>query len=102
MSRASPIRSSTPASRRMAARPPPLPGRSTFRAAAGGLSGKAVLIVNGEYDVIFRLGARRFVGGARNVRRVRIRGAMHLADLDRPEAFTTAVRRFVDGLGERS
>jgi pimeloyl-ACP methyl ester carboxylesterase len=61
-----------------------------------------VLIVNGEYDVIFRLGARRFVGGARNVRRVRIRGAMHLANLDRPEAFTTAVRRFVDGLGERS
>ena len=61
-----------------------------------------VLILNGELDVLFRLGARRFAGGARNVRRVRLRGATHLANLDRPVAFTAAVRTFVDGLGERS
>jgi pimeloyl-ACP methyl ester carboxylesterase len=60
-----------------------------------------VLIINGEFDVLFRLGAKRFAGEARNVRRVRIRGATHLANLDRPEAFTAAVRKFVEGLGER-
>ena len=60
-----------------------------------------VLIVNGELDVLFRLGAKRFASGARDVRRVRIRGATHLANLDRPQAFTAAVRKFVEGLAER-
>ena len=60
-----------------------------------------VLILNGELDVLFRLGAKRFAGAARDVRRVRLRGATHLANLDRPEAFTAAVRKFVEGLGER-
>jgi pimeloyl-ACP methyl ester carboxylesterase len=57
-----------------------------------------VLIVNGQYDVPFRLGAKRFAGAARDVRRVRIQGATHLANLDQPEVFTAAVRNFVDGL----
>lgn len=61
-----------------------------------------VLIINGELDVLFRLGAKRFAGEARNVRRIRIRGATHLANLDRPEAFTAAVRKFVEGLGKRA
>lgn len=60
-----------------------------------------VLIVNGQLDVLFRLGARRFAGHARDVRRVRIKGAAHLANLDRPEAFSLAVRRFADGLADR-
>ena len=60
-----------------------------------------VLVINGELDVLFRLGAKCFVGEARDVRRIRIRGATHLANLDRPEAFTAAVRKFVEGLGER-
>jgi pimeloyl-ACP methyl ester carboxylesterase len=60
-----------------------------------------VLILNGDLDVLFRLGAKRFAGAARDVRRVRIAGATHLANLDRPEAFTAAVRKFVEGLGER-
>jgi pimeloyl-ACP methyl ester carboxylesterase len=60
-----------------------------------------VLIVNGELDVLFRLGAKRFAGAARDVRRVRLRGATHLANLDRPAAFTAAVRKFVGDLGER-
>jgi pimeloyl-ACP methyl ester carboxylesterase len=60
-----------------------------------------VLIINGDLDVLFRLGARSFARAARDVRRVRLRGATHLANLDRPEVFTAAVRKFVDGLGER-
>lgn len=60
-----------------------------------------VLIINGQYDLPFRLGARRFAAHAREVRRVRIAGATHLANLDRPAAFTAAVRKFMDGLGER-
>lgn len=60
-----------------------------------------VLILNGELDVLFRLGAKRFAGEARDVRRVRIRGATHLANLDRPEAFTAAVRTFMEDLEKR-
>ena len=61
-----------------------------------------VLILNGELDVLFRLGARRFAAHAHHTRRVRIPGATHLANLDRPEAFSAAVRAFVEGLPERS
>jgi pimeloyl-ACP methyl ester carboxylesterase len=64
--------------------------------------GGPVLILNGEFDVLFRLGAGRFADVAGDVRRVRLQGAAHLANLDRPEAFTTAVRHFVDDLVERS
>jgi pimeloyl-ACP methyl ester carboxylesterase len=60
-----------------------------------------VLILNGELDVLFRLGARRFAAQARDVRRVRIQGATHLANLDRPAAFSGAIRTFVEGLAER-
>jgi pimeloyl-ACP methyl ester carboxylesterase len=58
------------------------------------------LIVNGEYDVVFRLASRTFARAARDARRVRLRGATHLANLDRPEAFSDAVRRFVRSLPE--
>lgn len=60
-----------------------------------------VLIINGDLDVLFRLGARRFATSARDVRRVRLRGATHLANLDRPEAFNEAVRRFMGTLAGR-
>ena len=52
------------------------------------------LVVNGQYDVLFRLTAPRFVAASGNVRRLRIRGAMHLSNLDRPAAFSHAVREF--------
>lgn len=57
-----------------------------------------VLILNGDLDVLFRVGARGFASVARDVRRVRLQGATHLANLDRPEAFSLAVRRFVESL----
>lgn len=56
------------------------------------------LILNGEYDLLFRLTAPAFAVAARNARRVRLGGATHLANLDRPEAFSAAVRGFVRGL----
>ena len=57
-----------------------------------------VLIVNGEWDLLFRLGAPTFASVARDARRVRVRGAAHLVNLDRPEAFNAVVRRFVERL----
>jgi pimeloyl-ACP methyl ester carboxylesterase len=56
------------------------------------------LILNGDLDPLFRLTVKRFAGSARDRRRVRLRGATHLANLDRPRAFSLAIRRFVEGL----
>jgi pimeloyl-ACP methyl ester carboxylesterase len=59
------------------------------------------LIVNGEFDVVFRPGARAFAAAARDARRVRLGGASHLANLDRPAAFSEAVRRFARSVASR-
>ena len=56
------------------------------------------LILNGELDVIFRLTAPAFAAAAVDARRVRLAGATHLASLDRPLAFSEAVRRFTRSL----
>ena len=58
----------------------------------------ATLILNGELDVIFRLAAPTFAAAAVDARRVRLAGATHLANLDRPLAFSEAVRRFARSL----
>ncbi|MBA3235180.1 MAG: alpha/beta fold hydrolase [Chloroflexi bacterium] len=57
------------------------------------------LILNGELDLAFRLTAPAFVTAARDARRVRLAGATHLANLDRPAAFSAAIHRFADSLG---
>jgi pimeloyl-ACP methyl ester carboxylesterase len=57
------------------------------------------LLVNGEYDLFFRLPERSFAAAAADPRRVLIRGATHLANLDRPDAFTAAIRRFAGSVG---
>ncbi len=54
-----------------------------------------ILILNGALDLPFRLSARRFGRSARDSRVAVIRGATHLANLDRPSAFSSAVARFV-------
>jgi pimeloyl-ACP methyl ester carboxylesterase len=62
------------------------------------------LLVNGELDLPFRLFSRSFAAAGGDVRRVRLAGATHLANLDRPAAFNAVVRRFVRSLapeGER-
>ena len=52
------------------------------------------LIVNGEFDLLFRLSQRAFVEAAVDGRSAVLRGAIHLSNLDAPEAFSAAVRRF--------
>jgi pimeloyl-ACP methyl ester carboxylesterase len=60
--------------------------------------GGPVLVANGDLDLMFRLGERSFLRGVPNVRRRTLRRAAHHAPLDRPDAFATAVRRFVEHL----
>ena len=56
------------------------------------------LIVNGEYDLFFRPAERSFADVAADPRRVVIRRASHLVNLEQPEAFTAVVRRFARSL----
>ena len=60
----------------------------------------STLIINGELDIPFRLFARTFAAAAHDPHRVRLAGASHLANLDRPAAFSEAVRRFARSLGD--
>jgi pimeloyl-ACP methyl ester carboxylesterase len=52
------------------------------------------LLVNGEFDLWFRPTERSFADVAVDARRVVIRRATHLVNLDQPEAFTAVIRRF--------
>ena len=59
------------------------------------------LVVNGSLDVLFRMGEAAFLGVARDGRRVVIPRATHLSNLDRPDAFTAALRDFIDDVSGR-
>jgi pimeloyl-ACP methyl ester carboxylesterase len=52
------------------------------------------LILNGQLDVPFRLGQRGFRRAARDSRAVVLHRAGHLANLDRPSAYSAALARF--------
>lgn len=56
------------------------------------------LLVNGEYDLFFRPTERSFAAVAADPRRLVIRKATHLTNLDQPAAFSAAVRRFARSL----
>lgn len=56
------------------------------------------LILNGQWDLLFRLSAGTFADAAADARRVRLAGALHLSNLDQPAAFNEAVRRFARSL----
>lgn len=56
------------------------------------------LLLNGSLDVAFRLSVGTFARAAQDARRVRLAGATHLANLDRPGAFNAAIRSFMAGL----
>jgi pimeloyl-ACP methyl ester carboxylesterase len=58
-----------------------------------------ILILNGQFDLLFRLSARRFAAAAGDVRHVQLAGALHLSNLDRPSAFNRAIREFARSLG---
>ena len=60
--------------------------------------GGPVLVINGDLDIVFRLGERRFLRDVPNVTRRVLRWTTHLSPLDRPDAFAAAVRRFVERL----
>ncbi|NJD27469.1 MAG: alpha/beta hydrolase [Chloroflexi bacterium] len=60
--------------------------------------GGPILVINGIRDLVFHVGARRFLAGVPNVRLVTLRGASHLSNVDRPAAFTGAMERFISGL----
>lgn len=53
------------------------------------------LVINGSFDLVFRSGERAFLEAARHADRRILRGATHLANLDRPDAFAEAVAAFV-------
>jgi pimeloyl-ACP methyl ester carboxylesterase len=59
------------------------------------------LLLNGEWDLFFRPTERGFADVAANAQRRLIRRATHLVNLDQPEAFTAAVRRFAEAALER-
>ncbi|HEY7971007.1 MAG TPA: alpha/beta fold hydrolase [Candidatus Limnocylindrales bacterium] len=60
--------------------------------------GGPILLVNGQRDLLFRVGERAFAATGGDVRRVLIRGAGHRSNLDQPEAFTAVVGRFARSL----
>ena len=57
------------------------------------------LLLNGEYDLFFRPPERSFAAVAADPRRLVIRKATHLTNLDQPAAFSAAVRRFARSIG---
>jgi pimeloyl-ACP methyl ester carboxylesterase len=59
-----------------------------------------VLLINGQFDLPFRLTGARFAASAGKVRRIRLAGAAHLSNLDRPAAFSRAVREFARSADE--
>jgi pimeloyl-ACP methyl ester carboxylesterase len=68
-----------------------------FRARLAQYPGR-VLIVNGQTDLLYRAGAKRYADATANARRVVLRGAGHRSSLDRPRAFSALVREFAEAL----
>ncbi len=56
------------------------------------------LLINGELDLIFRLGAPSFRHAALNGRRITVGGATHLVQLDRPAEVAAALAAFARSL----
>ena len=57
------------------------------------------LLVNGEFDLFFRPTEAAFARVAADPRRVLIRRATHLSNLDQPARFSAAIRRFATAVG---
>ena len=60
--------------------------------------GGPILVINGTLDLVFRIGAGRFVAGVPGVTNRVIPRAGHLSNVDRPEVFTALVEEFIAGL----
>lgn len=75
---------------------PDIAGRN-FRSALASYAGP-VLVVNGERDVMMRLGEGDHATATSNADVVVIEGVGHICNLHRPEAFNEVVREFVRGI----
>ena len=60
--------------------------------------GGPILVINGSLDLVFRIGAGRFLAGVPRVTSRMIPRAGHLSNVDKPEAFTGLVEEFVASL----
>jgi pimeloyl-ACP methyl ester carboxylesterase len=57
-----------------------------------------VLLLNGERDIMFRIQELNFLTSAPDARLQLVRGAGHVANLEAPEAYNRALRRFARSL----
>lgn len=57
--------------------------------------GGPILVINGSMDLVFRVGAGRFIQGVPGVTNRMIPRAGHLSNVDKPEAFTALVEEFI-------
>lgn len=71
--------------------------RERFRPRLAAYPGRTI-ILNGEWDLPFRLGAASFARSAQHPQRVVLRGASHLSNLERPATFNAVIRRFARSL----
>ena len=62
------------------------------------MHGGNILVINGEMDLVFRIGQDRFLEGVDKVTRRMIRRAGHLSNVDQPEVFTSLVEEFIASL----
>ena len=60
--------------------------------------GGPILVINGTMDLVFRIGAGRFIAGVPGVTNRVIPRAGHLSNVDRPEVFTGLVEEFIGSL----
>jgi len=60
--------------------------------------GGPILVINGTMDLIFRIGAGRFLAGVPGVTNRVIPRAGHLSNVDQPDVFTGLIEDFVRGL----
>jgi len=71
--------------------------RERLRAYAG-----PILAINGVTDLVFAIGARRFLAGIPNTTYRVIARAGHLSNVDQPKAFTGLLEDFIGTLGPRT
>ncbi len=57
--------------------------------------GGPILVINGSMDLVFRIGAGRFLSGVPQVTNRMIPRAGHLSNVDKPEQFTGLIEEFV-------
>ncbi|HUQ43831.1 MAG TPA: alpha/beta hydrolase [Candidatus Limnocylindria bacterium] len=57
--------------------------------------GGPILVINGAFDLVFRIGAGRFLAGVPQVTSRMIPWAGHLSNVDKPEQFTGLVEEFI-------